>query len=331
MNRKPYRNLFASSLCLVLAFFFAGSFEKAFGADKFPSKPLEMIVPSHPGGGTDILARLLIESAEPFLGQKIVVVNKPGASSTIGATELVKARPDGYTLMCAHNASLTMAPHVIKIGYTLDDFSYISWITKGALLFAVRADSPYKTAEDVFDFASKNPGKLVYAGEGIGDTAHFSGEKVFQAKKVKLRLVPYGGSGESIKALLGGHVDLYGGSVLAAYPHIKAGKVRGIFVTTAERNPMLPEVPAIKDLGMPAESKTVLWRGIFGPKGIAADRLATLEKAFQQAAKTEKVRSILEKQGEEPVGSTGKEFEDLIRSEAAANSAVAKQLGLSPK
>ncbi len=331
MNRKTYKVFFTSLVCLSLPLFLGGQFENVAGADKFPSKPLEMIVPSHPGGGTDVLARLLIESAEPLLGQKVVVVNKPGASSTIGATELVKAKPDGYTLMCAHNASLTMAPHVIKTTYTLDDFSYVSWITKGALLFAVRSDSPYKTAEDVFEFALKNPLKLVYAGEGIGDTAHFSGEKVFQAKKVKLRLVPYGGSGESIKALLGGHVDLYGGSVLAAYPHIKAGKVRGIFVTTAERNPMLPEVPAIKDLGMPAESKTVLWRGIFGPKGIPSDRLAILEKAFQQAAKTAKVKTVLEQQGEESVGSSGKEFEELIRSEAAANSAVAKQLGLSPK
>jgi tripartite-type tricarboxylate transporter receptor subunit TctC len=326
--KKIYAISFVSLSFVILM---GGQHDEVSGADNFPAKPLEMIVPSAPGGGTDVLARLIVDSAEPFLKQKIVVVNKPGASSTLGASELVKARPDGYTIMCAHNAALTMAPHVIKVNYSLDDFSYISWITKGALMFAVRTDSPYKTAQDVFEFASKNPGKLVYAGEGIGDTAHFSGEKVFQANNVKLRIVPYGGSGESIKALLGGHVDIYGGSVLAAAPHIKAGKVRGLFVTAYDRVSMLPDVPALKDLGLPANLQTVLWRGILAPKGVPAGRLAVLEKAFQQAAQTEKVKGILEKQGEVSIGSTGKEFEELVRSEAAANTAIAKQLGLSPK
>jgi tripartite-type tricarboxylate transporter receptor subunit TctC len=331
MNSRTRKVKLGTLVSVFFLFLFAGLGKEVAGADKFPTKPLEMIVPSHPGGGTDILARLLVEAVEPFFGQKVVVINKPGASSTIGATELTKAKPDGYTIMCAHNASLTMAPHVIKTTYTLEDFSYITWVTKGALLFAVRADSPFKTSDDVFDFAAKNPGKLVYAGEGIGDTAHFSGEKVFQVKKIKLRLVPYGGSGESIKALLGGHADLYGGSVLAAYSHIKAGKVRGIFVTTAERSYILPEVPGIKDLGLSVDSTTTLWRGILGPKGIPSDRLAVLEKAFRQASQSAKIKSVLDKQGEEAVGSSGKEFEDLVRSEAAANTAVAKQLGLSPK
>lgn len=328
-----FRKIYAISFVpLFFVILMGGQPDEASGADNFPAKPLEMIVPSAPGGGTDVLARLIVDSVEPLLKQKVVVVNKPGASSTLGASELVKARPDGYTIICAHNAALTMAPHVIRVNYSLDDFSYISWMTKGALMFAVRSDSPYKAANDVFEFAAKNPGKLIYAGEGIGDTAHFSGEKVFQAKNnVKLRIVPYGGSGESIKALLGGHVDIYGGSVLAAAPHIKAGKVRGLFVTTYDRVSMLPDVPSIKDLGLPENLQTILWRGILAPKGVPADRLAILEKAFQQAAQTEKVKTILAKQGEVSIGSTGKKFEELVRSEAAANTAVAKQLGLSPK
>jgi tripartite-type tricarboxylate transporter receptor subunit TctC len=320
---------FVVSLWLLL-FVLIGGLERADGAE-FPTKPIEVIVPAPPGGGTDIAARLVAEAIEPILKQKLVVINTPGGSGSLGLMQVVGAKPDGYTLGLIWQAPLTMVPTVIKVTYTLDDFSYITMLSKGANLFAARSEFPAKTAAEFFEYAGKNTGKLTYAGEGIGNTAHFAGEKVFQAKKVKLRLVPYGGSGESMKALLGGHVDIYGGSVLAAMPHIKAGKVKGIFVTTAERVSSLPDVPGILNLGLTADAETLVWRGILGPKGIPADRLAVLERAFQQAAQSTKVKEFLAQQGEELIVISSKEFEKRARSETAANGLVAKQIGLSPK
>ena len=298
--------------------------------EKFPTRPVNLILPTAPGGGTDIMARILADVTEPFMGQKVVVINKPGGSGTIGMSEIAKARPDGYNLGCVWNAPLTMVPHVLKVTYSLDDFIYITQATIGPMIFCVRSEFPAKTAQEFFDYVRKNPGKLTYANDGVGNLAQFSGERLFHALKVKLRPIPYAGAGESIKALLGGHVDVYGGSVPPAIPHIMAGTVRAVFVTTRERSSELPDVPCATDLGYP-EASTPIWRGIIGPKGLPADRVAIIEKAFREGAKTQKMKDHLKKLGETVVASTGKPFEDLVRSEFAAMTVVAKEIGLATK
>jgi tripartite-type tricarboxylate transporter receptor subunit TctC len=299
-------------------------------AETFPARPVELIVPYPPGGGTDIVARLIGEAAEPFLKQKAVVINKPGGSGTIGLTLVTEARPDAYTLACISNAPLTMAPNVLRVTFTPDNFSYITMLAKGAQVFAVRTDFPAKTAAEFFDLVGKNPGKYTYAGDGVGNIVHYSGERVFQPLKLKLRFVPYGGGGETIKAVLGGHVDVYGGSVPVVMPHIKAGKIRPLFVTTKERVDSLPETPGTGELGGGA-AETAFWRAILGPKGLPADRVTVLEKAFQQAVQTPKVKAQLAELGEAPELQAGKAFEQHVRQETAEMAAAAKQLGLSPK
>lgn len=315
----------------ILFFFFTMAMGTSAGSqEKFPTRPVNMIVPAAPGGGTDIMARILAEATEPFLGQKIVVVNKVGGSGTIGVDAIFQAKPDGYTLGCVWNAPLTMVPHVLKTSYLLSKFSYITQVAKGAVIFCVRSEFPAQTAEEFFDYARKNPGKLTYANDGVGNLIQFAGERMFHALKVKLRPVPYGGAGESIKALLGSHVEVYGGSVPPAMPHIKAGTVRAIFVTTRERIGELPGVVCASDLKHP-EAATPIWRGVLGPAQIPADRLAIFEKAFRQGAQTQKVKDHLKALGETVVASSGKEFEALVLSEAAAMAAVAKEIGLAPK
>jgi tripartite-type tricarboxylate transporter receptor subunit TctC len=299
-------------------------------AETFPARPIELIVPAAPGGGTDIMARILAEAITPFLNQKMVVINKPGGSGTIGLATIAQAKPDGYTLGCVYNAPMTMVPHVLKTNFSLDQFSYVAMMAQGPMLFAVRSEFPAKTAKEFFEYAAKNPGKLTFAGDGVGNITHFSGERVFHAMNVKLRLVPYGGAGESIKALLGGHVDVYGGTVPPAAPHIKSGDVRPLFVTTREGVDLLPGVPGVASLG-PNVPDTFIWRGVIGPKGIPADRLATLEKALQQAAQSEKVQKSLRDLGETMTFGSGKQFEEAVRTEAAAMAKSAKEIGLSPK
>ncbi len=298
--------------------------------EKFPTHSIDIIVPSPPGGGTDITARLVANAAEPILGQKVVVINKPGGSSTIGTTEIMRARPDGYTIGVIHNAPLTIVPHVLKTTYTLNDYSYITQIAQGSLLFAVLSQFPAKTTAEFFEYARKNPGKLTYANDGVGNLLHFAGERVFRAMNVKLRPVPSGGAGESIKALLGGHVDVYGGSVPPGLPHIKAGTVRGVFVTTRERCPELPNLAGVADLGHP-EAETFIWWGAIGPKNIPAERLAILEKALRQAAQSPKVRDQVKDLGGTLVASPSAQFQTMVRAESAAMAVAAKEIGLVPK
>lgn len=329
MRRNKDKLRYFGVLVCVFFLFAAGLQTGAGAGEKFPKKSVKLIVPTPPGGGTDIMSRILADAAEPFLGQKLVVINKPGGSGTVGINVIVKARADGYTLGSLWNSPLTMVPHVLKVPYTLDDLTFITQLTKGAMLFAVRSEFPAKTAEEFFEYVRKTPG-LTYAGDGVGNTAHFSWEKISQVKNAKLRLVPYGGAGESIKALLGGHVDIYCGSVPPALSHIKAGKVRAILVTTKGRVPVLPKAAGVSDLGHP-EAATILWRGIIGPKGIPTDRIEILGKALRQGAQSQKMKDLMRKKGEEIVASSAKDFEELVRSEFAANAAVAKRLGLAPK
>jgi tripartite-type tricarboxylate transporter receptor subunit TctC len=298
--------------------------------EKFPTRPIEVIVPFAPGGGQDIMTRILADAIEPFLGQKMVVINKPGGSTTVGITAVAGAKPDGYTLGSTLNASLTMVPNVMKVSYTLNDFSYIAQVTKGGMIFCVRSDFPAKNVQEFFEYLRNHPGKLTYTTDGIGGIIHFSGEKIFNAMKVNLRTVPYGGAGESISAFLGGHVDIYGGSIPAVLPHIKEGTVYPLFVTIRERNKQLPEVPGVSDLGHP-EAETGVYRGIIGPRGIPADRMAILEKAILQAAQTDEVKRNVEKMGDTLVATSGNQFEELMRLDATVNASTAKQIGLTPK
>jgi tripartite-type tricarboxylate transporter receptor subunit TctC len=331
MKRRE-NNMFKylSFLACTLSLLFTVCLEISGGAEKFPTRPVELIIPAAPGGGTDIMARILAEATEPFLGQKLVVINKPGGSGTIGLNVIAQAKADGYSLGCVYNSPMTMVPHVLKVNFTVENFSYISMIAKGPMLFCVRAEFPAKTAEEFFEYVRKNQGKLTYAGDGVGNIVHFSGERVFHAMKVKLRLVPYGGAGESIKALLGGHVDVYGGTVPPAAPHIKAGTVRPLFITMKERIDSLPGVVGVSELGTNVP-ETPIWRGIIGPKGIPTDRIEILEKVLQQAAQTQKVKDHLKQLGETVVIASGKQFEEQVREEIAAMAIAAKELGLSPK
>lgn len=318
-------------LFLFLLLFIAGGMTNVFSQDrKFPTRSIELIVATPPGGGNDITSRLLAEVMLPSLGQKIIIVNKPGASQTLGTNETVRAKPDGHTILILSNAPLTMAPFVLKVPYSLDDLCYIAWVNKGAIVIAVNSESPIKTAEELFDFARKNPAKFTYGGDGIGNIGQFAGEKVFQRKGAKFRFVPYGGSGDVVKAILGGHINVCGASILSIMPHIKSGKVRPLFVTTEQKLKLLPNVPGTADLGLP-DAATNVWRGILGPKGIPPDRLAILEKAFQEASVSPKVKEFFEQQGDEAVGASGKDFEKMVRAEASANAIIAKQIGLAPQ
>jgi tripartite-type tricarboxylate transporter receptor subunit TctC len=329
--RRLKNTLRQAAIWVVVILLLAVAFETvAKAAEEFPTRPVEFIVPTRPGGGTDIIGRILAEVAGEFLGQKLVVINKPGASGSIGVSELVTSRPDGYKIGIVYSAPMTMVPHTLKVPYKPDDFTYITQITQAPLIYCVRNDFPAEDAKEFFKYVKKNPGKLTYGNEGIGGSLHLAGERIFRAMDVKLRPVPFPGTGAIVKAFLGGHIDVAGGSVQPMLPHVQAGTIRCLFCSTKEAVEVMPEMMGLAELGIP-EVATVSWRGIFGPKGIPSDRVEILRKAFHQAAQSKKFRDtprLRPETGEKIVISTSRELEELVRSEFNAMKTIAKDLGL---
>ena len=295
--------------------------------EKFPSRPIEIIVPTPPGGGTDIAIRLLGELVESTLGQKVVVVNKPGGGGMIGMAQITQAKPDGHTLGGIWNAPLTMTPHSQPAPYKPTDYVAISLADSAPTVFCVKKDFPVATGKDFIEHLRKNPGKFTYGNDGVGGTIHLTAERIFLKLGVKARPVPFGGAGETLKNYLGGHIDIYGGSIPPILPYLKDGSSRCLMVTSAERVASLPEAASLTELGVP-ETATVLWHGVIGPRGIPADRLAILEKAFQQAARTDKFRQYMESRGIKVEASTGAEFRKMIDAEYIAMGEIIKAIGL---
>ena len=296
---------------------------------EFPDRPIKLIVPTPPGGGTDMTGRKLAEAAEKVLGQKVVVVNKPGAAGSIGMSVLTQVKPDGYTLAYVWNAPLTIVPHTMNVPYKTSDLTPITQVTGGTpLIFCVKPDFPAKTGQEFVDHIKANPKKYTYGCDGIGATVQLAGERIFQPLGMTLRAVPFGGAGETLKNFLGGHVDIYGGSIPPILGHVKAGKARCILVTTAQRSSALPDTSSAGDIGL-ADKATELFRGVVGPAGLPADRLAILQKGFAKATHAAVVTTYLKKRGETPIGSTSADFKKKILAEYAANASILKGLGLS--
>ena len=303
------------------------AFAPAVAQDKFPSRPIEIIVPTPPGGGTDIAVRLLAELAEPALGQKVVIVNKPGGSGLIGMAQIVQAKPDGYTLGGIWNAPLTMTPHMQPAPYKPTDYVAVSLADTAPMVFCVKKEIPANDGKEFIDWLKKNPGKFTYGNDGVGGTVHLAAERIFTKVGVKARAVPFGGAGETLKNYLGGHVDIYGGSIAPILPYLKDGSTKCLMVTSSEKLASMPQAASLSELGIP-ETSTVLWHGLVGPKGIPADRLAILEKGFRDAAGTDKFRQYMESRGIKVEGTSGADFRKLIDSEYVAMGEVMKAIGL---
>ena len=251
------RHLLAKSILLALSFVLAPA---ALAADAFPSKPIQVVIPTKPGGGTDITGRTLAEEAGKILGQKVVIVNKPGAGGSIGVAQLVQAEPDGHTIGYVWNAPLTILPHTLTVPYDTEAIVPITQITGGApLVYCVASDFPAGPGMEFVEHVRANPGKYTYGTDGVGSTVQLAGERLFGPLGMKLRAIPFSGAGETKKNFLGGHVDIYGGSIAPILGNVKDGSAKCVIVSTAERNAALPEAASAGDLGL-AEKSTELWR-----------------------------------------------------------------------
>ena len=253
-----------------------------------------------------------------------------GGGGTLGMAQIVQARPDGYTIGGLWNAPLTMTPHMLPAPYKNTDYAAVTLVTASPTILCVKAAFPANDGKTFIEELRKNPGKYTYGNDGVGGTIQLAAERVFAKVGVKARPIPFAGAGETLKAFLGGHVDIYGGSIPPIMPYVKDKSAKCLLVTSAERNASVPEASGLSDIGAPDEA-TVLWRGIIAPRTLPTDRMAVLQKAFAEAAQSAKFKEFMAKRGEEAKGSSSAEFRKLIDSEYEAMGKVMASLGLSKK
>lgn len=316
-----------ATLSAVLAAGLAGPVQ---AQSAYPVRPVTLIVPAPPGGGTDIFARLLAEMVEPVLKQKIVVENKAGAGGTLGVTQLTAAQPDGYTLGFVWNSPLTASPHTLALSYTPDSYRPIVSIGYSSYVLCAQPTFAASNAKEMIAGIRAANGKLTYGNDGVGGTMQLAAERVFRKLDVKLRAIPFGGAGETAKNFLGGHVDFYGGSIPPIVAHAAAGKAKCLLLTSAAANPSLPQAQGLEALGLAGE-ETVLWWGLIAPAKLPADIAGQLEKVFAAAAETDKFKAAMEKQGGIVRVVPGAKTDALIRTELAALADVARAAGLQKK
>lgn len=303
------------------------SAQAAHAQERYPSRPVQVIIGANAGGGIDAITRVLAELVEPHLGQKLVIENKPGGGGTIGMALVAQAKPDGYTLLATWNSPVTSTVHSLKVPYTPDDFTPILRMSSGAYVFCVAPDFPAANGKEFIDQLKAKPNQYAYGNDGVGGTAQLAAERIFRAAGIQQRTIPFSGALDVAKNFLGGYIPVYVGSILPILPHVEAGKAKCPLLTSAEGNPSLPQAQGLRDVGL-AGTATVLWRAILGPKNMPADRVKVLETALRRAAEEPRFKEFLAKQGETLWLGGPNELRELIRDEHKALGEVSAALGL---
>ena len=287
-------------------------------AQGWPAKPVTLLVPFPPGGSTDMIARTLAPKLQEKLGGNFIVENKAGATGTVGAAEVKRAPPDGYTLLVASLGPYVIAPHLIKnVPYdALKDFDYLTVAVQAPNVLAVPAASPHKTLADVIAFHKANPGKMSFASAGNGSSDHLTAELFWQQTGTSGLHVPYKGGAPAMSDLLGGQVDATFMNINTGLPNIRAGKLRALAITSARRSPLLPEVPTMEESGL--KGVTVYsWQAFAAPRGLPADIKAKLHEALVAGLNDPATKAKLLDLGFEIVGSTPEQFTAFQATEFA--------------
>jgi len=295
-------------------------------AQAYPAKPIRILVGFTPGGGVDINARLLGPKLTEYLGQQVIVENRPGAGTNIANEAVAKAAPDGYPLLMntaavAINMSLYRNPPYDA----LRDFAPVGIFSASPNILVVHASIPVKTVKELVALARSKPGRLNFSSAGAGTTQHLSGELFKVRTKTDMVHVPYKGSAPSLTALIGGEVDMSFANIPAIHAHVKSGRLRPLANAGNKRAEQLPQVPTLKESGI--EMEVVVWYGVFAPAATPRDILVKLSEAISKAARSADMVKRLEDQGAEPVGNTPEQFAKLFRAEVEAWAQVGRVSG----
>ena len=285
-------------------------------AQQYPIKPVRIIVPFAPGGGSDFIARFMAQRLTEALGRQVIVENKPGAGGVLGVEAGIKSPPDGYTLTLIAS-SYTVNPAIYKLNFDpLNDITPIIQLSQGPLLVVVRPSLPVKTLKELIALAKSKPGQINFASSGQGSVIHLATELFDSMAGIKMNHIPYKGTGPALTDTIGGQTDIFFSSTATAMPQVQAGKLRAIAVTTAKRIPALPDVPTVAESGVPGYDVT-LWHGLIGPKGLPRPVVERLNGEVTKALKVKETAAQLQSDGVAPAGGTPEQFLAQIRKEIA--------------
>jgi tripartite-type tricarboxylate transporter receptor subunit TctC len=300
----------------------------ALAQSNYPNKPIRLVVPFPPGGGTDILARVIGQKLSESLGQAVVVDNKPGAGGNIGVDAVAKSQPDGYTMVIGQTSNLAVNPTLYpKLPYDpIKDLAPISLVASAPLVMVVAAGSPLKSLDDVITAAKAKPGDVTFASPGSGTVAHLSGELLQQAANVKFQHIPYKGAAQALTDLTGGQVQLYMSSVPTALSQIKGGRIRPLVVTSTKRLADLPDVPTVAESGF-KDFETSTWFGLLVRAGTPQTIISKLNSEVNRVLQMPEVREKFASEGAEVVSGTPQQFGDLMKQEIEKWGLVVKESG----
>lgn len=298
----------------------------------YPNKPVRMIVPYPAGGGNDIIGRAVAEKLTEKLGQQIVVDNRGGAATAIGAEIAARTAPDGYTILLATVTTLAVNPNLkAKLPYDpVRDFDPISMLASQPYLLVVHPSLKVQSVKDLIALAKAKPGALNFASPGIGSNGHLAGELMNSLANINMVHVGYKGTGPALNDLLGGHVSLMFATMPSVEAHVKAGRLRGLAVSTAKRSPAMPEMPTIAEAGVPGYTMRS-WNGLMVPRGTPPAVINRLSKEVNVVLTSPELEKRLTGLGFDPDPGTPQEFAAFIQRELALYGKIIKAAGLTPQ
>jgi tripartite-type tricarboxylate transporter receptor subunit TctC len=297
-------------------------------AQSFPAKPVRIIVPFPPGGGTDVVSRLLGQKLGELWGQQAIIDNRPGASMMIGHEIGAKAPPDGYTVVMSSNNHTINPSLYSKIPYdSVKDFAPVTLVGNSPLVLVVHPTLPVKTTKELIALAKTRKGELTYASSGSGGPLHMAGELFKLRAGVDMTHVPYKGSGPAETDLVGGHVQVLFAGPVSASPYIKAGRMKALAVTSLKRSIAFPNLPTIAEEVLPGYEAGIWW-GLLAPAATPRDIVNKLHADFVKVLAMADTRQRMLSQGGEPVGSTPEQFQKMIATEIAQWAKVVKAAGI---
>src|SRR5437879_4313886 len=309
---NPLRRGSATAFVSLALALFAG----AAMAQAYPAKPIRLIVPFPPGGGTDIAGRTIANKLSETVKWTFVVENKPGAGGNLGVEQAAKSPPDGYTLVVGQTSNLAINPALYaNLPYDPQkDLSPVARSVSAPVWLVVATNSPYKSLGDLVAAAKRDPGAVTFASPGSGTVSHLTGELLQRAAGVKFTHVPYKGASQAMTDLLGGQVQSFMSSVPSAIAQVRGGRLRAVVVTSAKRAAQMPEVPTIAESGYPGFD-AITWYGLLAPAGTPAVIIARLNAELNRALATPDVRERLAAEGGEVLGGSPERFASLLKAD----------------
>ncbi len=319
--KNLFHTLFVVLLCVVVT----AAWQPAYG-QQYPTKPIRMILPYPPGGGSDTIMRPFVQYLSERIGQQIVVDNRGGGGGAMGMEAVAHAAPDGYTIITALTAQLAVNPALYKkLPYDpVKDFEPVSLIAQAPLLVVVHPSLPVRNVRELIALAKSKPGQLTYASNGAGGSSHMAVELFQMTTGTKLLHVPYKGLSPALTDLISGQVQVMFSSAVAMLPQVKVGRLRAIAMTGGKRSPAIPDLPTVAEAGVPGY-ETGSWYGVVMPAGTPKPVVSRLAKEIAAIAKSPDINERLLEDAAIPVGSTPEEFGAFIRKELARWAKVVQQ------